>query len=95
MLADQGERPLLQPKRGAFFDTDLGPLRMTPERGEYGHVGIDPQRIIAPVAGDDHATIEVEDAGELASFKSGDWAPVPLRRERRDDAQALLTLGWG
>ena len=34
MLADQRERPLLQPKLGAFFDTHVGPFGMAPEGGE-------------------------------------------------------------
>ena len=61
MLTDQGKRPLLQPKRGAFLDVDLGPFGMAAEGGEHRHVGIDPQRIIAPVAGGDHPAVEVED----------------------------------
>ena len=39
MLADQCERPLLQPKRGAFLYADLGPLGGPPERREHRHVG--------------------------------------------------------
>ena len=54
-----------------------------------------PQRIVAPVAGRDHPTIQVEDPHQLQAVESGDWAPVPGLRERRDDAQALFTFGWG
>ena len=93
MFTDQGERPLLQPKLGAFFYADLGTLRMPAERGENGDVGIDPQRIVAPVPGCDHPAVEVEDPTEFLAIKGCDWAPVPGRRERRNDAQALFALG--
>ena len=63
--------------------------------GEHRHVGIDPQRIIAPVPGSDHPAVEVEDAHQLLAIERGDWAPVPGARERRDDAQALFTFGCG
>ena len=95
MLADQRERPLLQPKRGAFLDADFGPFAVPAVRGEHRHVGIDPQRIIAPVAGRDHPAVEVEDPHQLLAVERGDWAPVPRGRERRDDAQALFTFGCG
>ena len=77
MLADQRERPLLQPKRGAFLDADLGPLGMAAEGREDRDVGIDPQRIVAPMPGRDHAPVEVEDARQLLAVESGDRAPVP------------------
>ena len=77
MLADQRERPLLQPKRGAFLDAHLGPLRMAAEGREDGHVGIDPKRIIAPMTGRDHAPVKVEDAGQFLAVEAGDRAPVP------------------
>src|SRR5205085_11003436 len=95
MFADQGKRPLLQPKLGAFLYADLGPLGMAPEGCEDGDIGIDPKRIIAPVAGRDHAPVEIEDPGQLPAVEAGNRAPVPGRRERRDDAQALLTFGCG
>ena len=95
MLPDQGKRPLLHSKRGAFLYADLGPLGMAPEGGEHRHVGIDPQRIIAPMAGRDHPAIEVEDAHQFLPVERGDRAPVPGWRERRDDTQALLTFGCG
>jgi len=60
---------------------------------EHRHVEIDPERIILPVTSRDHASIEVEDPHQLPAVESGDWAPVPVTRERRDDAQALLTFG--
>ena len=56
---------------------------------------IDPQRIIAPVTRSDHAAVEVEDACKLHTVKAGDRAPVPMTRERRDNAQALFTFGRG
>ena len=55
MLADEGERPLLRPKRGPFLDPDLGPFGMAAECREHGNVGVDAKRIIAPVPGGDHA----------------------------------------
>jgi hypothetical protein len=63
MLADQDERPLLQSKRGAFLDADLGPFGMAAEGREYRDIGSDSERIIAPMSGGDHAPVEVENAG--------------------------------
>ena len=97
MLADQRERPLLQTKRGAFLDADLGPLAMAAESRENRHVGIDPQRIVAPVTGGHHPAVKVEDAAEFLAVERGDWAPVPGTGERRDDTQALFAFcccGW-
>ena len=95
MLAHERERPLLQAKRGAFFYADLGPFGMAPEGGEHCDVGIDPQRIVAPMAGGDHPAVKIEDLHQLRAVERGDWAPVPWVGERRDDAQALFTFGWG
>ena len=95
MFAHQRERSLLQPKRGAFLDPHLRMLGRSAIGGEHRNVGVDPERIIAPMAGDHHAAVEVEDSGKLLAFKGGNRAPVPRRRERRDDAQALLTFGCG
>jgi len=61
MLTDQCKRPLLLPKRGAFLYPDLGPFAVAPEGREDGHVGIDTQRVIAPVTCGDHTAIEIED----------------------------------
>ena len=93
MLSDQGKRPLFQAKLGAFFYADFGPLGMTPVRSEYGNVGIDPKRIIAPVAGRHHSPVKIENPGKLPAVEAGNPAPVPMRRERRDDAQALFAFG--
>ena len=95
MFADQRERTLLLPQCRTFLDPDLGPFAMPAKGGEDRNVGIDPQRIIAPVPRSDHPPIKVEDARQLLPIESGDRAPVPRRRERRDDAQALFTFGWG
>ena len=95
MLPNQRKRPLLRPKRGAFFNPYFGPFGVAAEGREYGHVGVDAKRIIAPVARGDHPPIKVEDASELAPVERGNRAPVPSGRERRDDAQALLILGRG
>ena len=95
MLADQCERPLLQPKRGAFLDADFGSLGMAAKGGEHGYVGIDPKRIIAPVAGRDHPPVKIEDARQVPCGRSWRLGAGPRCRERRDDAQALLTLGCG
>ena len=95
MLSNQRERPLLQSKRGAFLYANFRPLAVPAECGEHRHVGIDPQRIIAPMPSGDHAPVKVEDPLKLPAVESGDWAPVPSLRERRDDAQALFTFGRG
>lgn len=93
MFSDERERPLLLPKRGAFLYPDFGPLAVAAVRGKHRHVGIDPQRVVPPVAGGDHAPVEVEDPLELLAIERSDWAPVPGTGERRNDAQALLTFG--
>ncbi len=77
MFTNQGKRPLLQSKLGAFFYAHLRPFGVTAKGGEDGNIGIDPQCIIAPVARGDHATIEVEDPRKLLPVESRDWAPVP------------------
>ena len=80
------KRPLLQPKRGAFLDADFGPLGMAAKGREHRHVGIDPQRIIAPVAGGDHPTVEVEDAGKLRAFE------VAIGRRSQGAGNGAMTL---
>ena len=54
MFTNQGKRPLLQSKLGAFFYAHLRPFGVTAKSGEDGNIGIDPQCIIAPVARSDH-----------------------------------------
>jgi len=93
MLTDQCERPLLQPKLGAFLYLDVRPFRMAAIGREQGDVRIDPKRIIAPVSGGDHPPVEVEDPQQLTAVECRDWAPIPDTRERRDHAQALFALG--
>ena len=95
MLPNQRKRSLLRPQRGAFFNPYLGPFGVPAEGCEYGHVWVDTKRIVAPVAGGDHPPVKVEDTGQLVPVERGNRAPIPGRRERRDDAQALLTLGRG
>ena len=93
MLSNERERPLLEPKRGPLLDPNFGPLGMAAKGRENGDVGIDPQRIIAPVSGSDHSAVEVEDPRKLPPVESRYRAPVPCTWERRDDAQALFTFG--
>ena len=93
MLTDQGERPLLQSKRGAFLYADFRPFGASAEGGEYGYIGAEVDRVIAPMAGCDHPPVEVEDASELEAVEAGNWAPVPGQWERRNDTQALFALG--
>ena len=69
MLADQCKRPLLQPKRGAFFYADFGPLGRASERREHRDVGADVDRIIAPMARSDHPPVEIEDPLELETVE--------------------------
>ena len=93
MLRNQRERPLLPAKPGAFLDPDLRPLGGAAEGGEGGQFRPEAQRIVAPMAGRDHPAIKVEDALKLGAVEGGDLMPVPGRRERRDDAHALLAFG--
>ena len=95
MLADESKRPLLQPKLGAFLYADFGPLGGSAEGREHRLLAVQAERIIAPVTGRDHPPVKVEDALQLAAVEGGDWAPVPGKRERRYDAQALLAFGAG
>src|SRR5579864_1147262 len=75
MLANQSERPLLQPKPGALLDSNFRPLAMATEGGEHCDLGFDAKRIITPVTGGDHPAVKVEDARKFPSIKGGDWAP--------------------
>jgi hypothetical protein len=93
VLVNEGERPLLQTECWAFLDPDLGPLTVPPVRSKHGHVGLDPKRIIPPMACRDHSSVKVEDPRQFGAIEGGDWAPVPASRERRDDTQALFTFG--
>ena len=95
MLTDQGERPLLQPKRGAFFYADFRPFGGPAECGEDGNLDAHVECVIAPMPRCDHPAVEVEDALDLKPVKCRNRAPVPWMRERRDDAQALFTFGAG
>jgi hypothetical protein len=51
VLADERERPLLQPKLGAFFYAHLRLLGVAPKGSEDRDVGMVSQGIIAPMAG--------------------------------------------
>ena len=95
MLGNEGERPLLQVELGAFFYANIGLFGRTAKGREYRHIGIEPQPVIAPIAGGHHPSIKVEDALQLGSLKCCNSSPVPRVRKRRDDAQALLTFGAG
>ena len=95
VLGHQRERPLLRVKLGAFLNPDFRPIGSAPESGEAGDVDIEMHRIIAPVAGGDHAAIEVEDALQLAAIEGGEGTPIPQMRKRRYDAQALFAFGAG
>ena len=87
--------PCFSRSAGRFSMRTSGRSRMAAVGREHRHVGIDPKRVIAPVPGRDHPPVEVEDADQFPAIESGDWAPVPRMRERRNDAQALFTFGWG
>ena len=95
MFRNQGKRPLLQLKPGAFFDPHFGPLGGAAEGGEHRHVGVEPHAIIAPVPGRDHPPVKVEDALKLCPVECRNRPPVPRMRKRRHDAQALFTFGAG
>src|SRR6476469_10949222 len=68
---------------------------MAAKGGEDRDVGIDPERVIAPMSGGDQPAVEVEDALQFRAVESRNRAPVPRGRERRDDTQALFALGRG
>ena len=95
MFRDKCERPLLQPKLGAFLYAHFGPFGGAAEGDEGRNFGIERQAVIAPVAGGDHPSVKVEDPLELDPVESGNGTPVPRMRKRRDDAQALFTFGAG
>ena len=79
MLADQSERPLLQPKLGAFLYADLGALAVPPVGGEHRHVGIDPERVVAPMPCRYQPALEVEDPQLLPPIERGVCARAPPR----------------
>ncbi len=93
MLGNQRERPLLQLKLGAFFDADVRLFGSAAESSKHGNVGIEPQPIIAPMAGSDHSSIKIEDALQFRAVECRNGTPIPRMRKRRDHAQALLTFG--
>jgi len=95
VFRNQGKRPLLQLEPGAFFDSYLGPFGGAAEGREHRHIGIEPHAVIAPVSGCDHSSVKVEDPLKLFPVERRNGTPVPRMRKRRDDAQALLTLGLG
>ena len=95
MFGYERERPLLQPKRGAFLDADFRSLGMAAEGGEQGEVALEADGIIAPMTGRDHPPVEVEDAGPFQAFESGNSLPVPIMRERGNDVHALLAFCRG
>jgi len=45
-----------------FFYPDLGPLGRAPKGGEYGHVDAHLNRVIPPVPGGHHPSVQIEDA---------------------------------
>ena len=95
MLGNQRERPLLHLKLGAFLDPDVGLFSSPAKRREHGNVGVEPQPIVAPMAGSDHSPIKVEDTLQFCTIECRNGSPVPRMRKRRDDTQALLTFGSG
>ena len=95
MLGHQSERPLLQMKLGALLYADVRLLGGAAKGCEHGNIGIEPQPVVAPMAGSDHPSIKVEDALKFGTIESGNGSPIPRMRKRRDDAQALLTFGSG
>ena len=95
MFGNKRKRPLLQPELGAFFYPDLRPLGRAAECGEHRDVRIEPHAVIAPMAGSDHPAVEVENPLKLFPVERRNRPPVPRMRKRRNDAQALFTLGLG
>ena len=95
MFGNQCKRPLLQPKPGAFLDPDFGTLGGAAEGSEDRHLAIERQAVIAPVPRRHHSPVEVEDSLKFKPVERDHGLPVPGRRERRDDAQALLAVGAG
>ena len=93
MFGNERERPLLQSKLGAFLDPDLGPFGVAAKGAETRDVAAEVDRIIAPVTGGDHPSVQVEDAREFLTVECGNRAPLSRTREGRDDAQARFALG--
>jgi len=90
MLADQGKRPLLQAKLGAFLYPDFWALRRSAKGGEDGGVAAVADRIVAPMASGDHPAIQVQDLLQFAPVEAGNCTPGPRMRKRRNHAQATL-----
>src|SRR6476469_1246116 len=95
MFADQGKRPLLRPKRGAFFYAYFWTFGVTSIGSEDRDIMVDPQGVIAPMTGSDHPPIQIDDPHELLTVEGGDGNSVSTTRKRGDDTQALFTFGCG
>ena len=57
MFGNESERPLLQVQLGAFLYPYFGILGRSTERRENCDIRIEPNPIVAPVTGRDHAAI--------------------------------------
>ena len=68
-LAEQGPHALPLPKRRPFLHAHLGTLGGAAKGGEARRIAREIDRIIAPLTGSDHTSIEIEDALQLQSIE--------------------------
>ncbi len=94
MFSNECKGALLQSECRSFLNSDLRSFAMTAEGCEDCDIEINAKRIVPPVASRDHSTVEIHDPRQFLAIKGGNRAPVPESGKRRDNAQALFTLGW-
>ena len=86
MLADQGNAPCFNSKRGAFLDANFRPFRRAAEGGEDRHVGAEANGIVAPMPSRDHPAIRSR--MRLISIRS----KVAIGRRSRGCGNGAMTL---
>ena len=83
MFAEQGPHPLPAPQRWPLLDPCLGPFGGAPEGGKYRRFAGKIHRVIAPLSGGHHATVQVENALQFSPLETNLKA-LPARREGHD-----------
>src|SRR6187551_768403 len=70
VLAEQRPHALAAAQRGTFLEAHLGDFGGAAESGEDRAIAGEVHRVVAPLAGADHAAVEIEDAAELGAVEA-------------------------